>query len=61
MGEEKSPCHRVNRRPCNGFRGSKWELAVRTTDVGLRLICSEVVPATVEVREREERWQQESA
>lgn len=56
MGEEKSPCHRVNRHPCNGFRGSKWELAVRTTDVGLRLICSEVVPAMVEEREREERW-----
>lgn len=50
MGEEWSPYHPANRHHCNGFHGSKWELALRTTDVGLRLICSEVVPATVEVR-----------
>lgn len=48
MGEKWSPGHPANHRHCSGFHGSKWELAVRTTEVGLRLICSELVPATME-------------
>lgn len=50
MGEEWSPRHPADPRQWSGFPGSKWELAVKTTDVDLTLICLEVVPGTVEVR-----------